>query len=173
MDTGMKQNFIITDENDIYVYFELIQQIKPKTILDVGMFLKRIGAVTRAARGREFSRQIELTGADFYPEYDFPVYYRIYDRIFPASMLTTSRNGDKAGAVYDLAVLFHINEYLSADEKNVLWDYLMHHCAYLIGDTTDSAFVEYVLAHGTCQAVTLEGRQYAVVTPIKHAGRES
>lgn len=168
----MEQNFIITDENDIYVYFELIQRINPGTILDVGMFLKRIGAVARAARGREFGRRIELTGADFYPEYDFPVYHRVYDRILPANMLTTRSDAEKSAGFYDLAILFHVNEHLADDEKYALWDYLMHHCGCLVGDTTDAAFTDYVLRNGTCQAVTLEGRQYAVVIPHRYAGRE-
>ena len=35
---------IITDETEIYVYFELIKRMQPGSVLDVGMFLTRIGA---------------------------------------------------------------------------------------------------------------------------------
>lgn len=168
----MENGFIITNENDIYVYFELIRQLNPKTILDAGMFLKRIGAVARAARGCELHPQIRLTGVDAFPAYDFPIYHRIYDRILPLHAVTTSSVGHDTTDSYDLAVLFHVNEYLSASEKNALWDYCAHHCACIIGDTTDPAFTNFCLAHGTCQVVSLEGQQYAIVSPDRHSLKE-
>lgn len=168
----MENDFIITNENDIYVYFELIKQLNPKAILDAGMFLKRIGAVARAARGCELHPQMHLTGVDVFPGYDFPIYHRIYDRILPLHAVTTPSGGHDTPDSYDLAVLFHVNEHLSDNEKNALWNYLAHHCTCIIGDTTDAAFTNFCLTHGTCQAVSLEGQQYAVVRLDKHSLKE-
>ena len=36
---------MITDRNDIYLYFEWIKQTKPTSILDFGIFLQRIGGL--------------------------------------------------------------------------------------------------------------------------------
>lgn len=165
-------NMIITNENDIYVYFELIRQTAPETILDIGMFLKRIGAVARSARGCELPPGVWLTGVDVFPDYDFPIYHSVYDRVLPLHAVTAPSDSRDMSASYDLAILFHVNEYLSAGEKSVLWDYCAHHCACIIGDTTDPAFTNFCLAHGACQAVSLEGQQYAVAALNRHSLKE-
>ena len=51
---------ILKNENDIYLYFETIEQLEPKHILDVGMFLKRIGSVSRKVMDREVLADIRL-----------------------------------------------------------------------------------------------------------------
>ena len=57
---------ILKNENDIYIYFETIAQLEPKTILDVGMFLKRIGSVSRKAMDGGVPEDVRLDGVDFF-----------------------------------------------------------------------------------------------------------
>lgn len=38
---------MITDKDVMYIYSEVINQMEPQKILDVGMFYKAIGAVSR------------------------------------------------------------------------------------------------------------------------------
>ena len=38
---------MITDKDVMYIYSEVINQMEPRKILDVGMFYKAIGAVSR------------------------------------------------------------------------------------------------------------------------------
>ena len=40
-------------KNDIYIFFETMKQLEPHSILDIGMFFKRIGAVSRNAMDEE------------------------------------------------------------------------------------------------------------------------
>ncbi len=72
----------VVNQNAVYLYFEIVRQIKPERIIDVGMFLKRIGAVSRQAMGMEIGRNVELCGIDAMPECSAGVYGTIYDRIW-------------------------------------------------------------------------------------------
>ena len=58
-------------ENDIYLYFETVQQLEPQRVLDIGMLLKRAGSVSRKAMNREVVEGIQLDGVDFFPEMNF------------------------------------------------------------------------------------------------------
>lgn len=90
---------ILKNENDIYIYFETIKQLEPQNVLDVGMFLKRIGSVSRKVMSREIPAYIRLNGVDFFPETSFPVWEKIYDSITDVPAFLESRRG----AEYDLA----------------------------------------------------------------------
>ena len=91
---------ILKNENDIYLYFETIEQLEPKHILDVGMFLKRIGSVSRKVMDREVLADIRLDGIDFFPEKKFAVWECIYDSIIDAVSFLKDRREES----YDLAV---------------------------------------------------------------------
>ena len=92
---------ILKNENDIYIYFEVIEQLEPRRILDIGMFLKRIGGISRKAMNREVPEDIQLDGVDFYPEIDFPVWHHMYNNIYDVdSFLKNDRK-----APYELAVI--------------------------------------------------------------------
>ena len=92
---------ILRNENDIYIYFETIEQLEPQNILDVGMFLKRIGRVSRKAMDREVLPDIRLDGIDFFPERAFAVWEQIYDSIISVQSFLECKRQE----TYDLAVL--------------------------------------------------------------------
>lgn len=91
---------ILKNENDIYIYFEAIEQLEPQKILDVGMFLKRIGSVSRKAMDREVLPDIRLDGIEFFPERAFAVWKQIYDSIISVPSFLESKRQE----TYDLAV---------------------------------------------------------------------
>lgn len=95
---------ILKNENSIYMFYEVIQQLESEKILDVGMFLKRVGAVSRKVMGREIPEDRQLYGIDFFPELTFPVWSLIYDQIEPAESYYTKQDTEK----YDLAVVLGI-----------------------------------------------------------------
>ena len=146
---------IITDETEIYVYFELIKRMQPGSVLDIGMFLTRIGALSRQAMNCGIPKEVELTGVKLFDGMDFPVHRKVYDR-----MLTLSSLEDKT---YDLAALFSVNEYLDEKQKPVFWEYLGGHCKCILADTRDALFVQYVVERFRCEAIMVDNRQYAVV----------
>lgn len=77
----MNLNTIITNDNDIFVYFKLIEQLQPASILDVGLFLQRIGAVSRQAMSCEIPSNIYLEGIELFGENILPIYHKIYNKI--------------------------------------------------------------------------------------------
>lgn len=97
---------ILKNENDIYIFFEIIGQLKPQRILDVGMFLKRVGSISRKIMNQEVPEAVKLDGVDFYSEINFPVWKNIYNRIIDAEEFGKKEEGSK----YELAVLLGIKE---------------------------------------------------------------
>ena len=97
---------IITNENDIYIYFEVIEQLEPQKILDFGMFLKRAGSVSRKVMNREVPEKVRLDGVDFFPETNFPVWKNIYDRITDYRIFFNNGTSGK----YDCSILLGIRE---------------------------------------------------------------
>ena len=92
---------IIRSENDIYIYFETIEQLEPRKILDVGMLLKRVGCVAKKAMDREVPENAKLDGVDLFPKVNFPVWKQVYNDIFDEDeFLTFGKEKD-----YDLAVV--------------------------------------------------------------------
>lgn len=98
---------ILKNENTIYMFYEVIEQIEPDAILDVGMFLKRVGAVSRKVMSREIPENIKLYGIDFFPKITFPVWGMIYDQIEPAESYYKKQDTGK----YDLAVALGIESF--------------------------------------------------------------
>ena len=100
---------ILKNENDIYIYYETIEQLEPERVLDIGMFLKRTGSVSRKVMNREVPKEIWLDGVDFFPETHFLVWNNIYNRIVsPDRFLREAPN-----VVYGLAVLLGVEEIVS------------------------------------------------------------
>lgn len=75
------ENGYIINQNDMYLYFEIINQIEPDSIIDIGMFLKRIGAISRQVNGFFVPDNVVLDGIDIMPHLSVKVYEKIYDNI--------------------------------------------------------------------------------------------
>ena len=52
---------ILRNENSIYMFYEIVEQLEPASILDMGMFLKRAGSVSRKIMDRKCQRRLYLT----------------------------------------------------------------------------------------------------------------
>lgn len=154
----MNTNTIIIDENDIFVYFKLIEQFHPSSILDVGMFLQRIGAVARQVRSCEIPGSTYMEGIELFDQNTLPIYHKIYDKItrLPDFSFADDR-------IYDMAVYMHVNEWLHPEDRSFFWQYITTHARTILSDTADSEFVNYVVAHCNAEAVTVDGQQYAVI----------
>lgn len=149
---------LITDDNDIYIYFQMIDQLQPASILDAGLFLQRIGAVSRQAMSCEIPAHIYIEGIELFGQTPLPIYNRIYNRItiLPEFDFFTDR-------IYDLAMCLHVNEWLHPDDRRFFWEYLITHARVILADTADADFVNFVLENCRCEALNLEGQQYALI----------
>lgn len=116
----------ITDSDMMFFYFEMIQNSKPHTVLDVGMFLKRIGTVSRHAMSAEISEDIVLCGVDLFPEYEMPVYEEVYHEIMPRDRFFREHAGFSCmnGRTFDIAVMLDVERHLDRDEQEALWSYV-------------------------------------------------
>lgn len=151
---------MITDRNDIYLYFEWIKQAKPTSILDFGIFLQRIGAVSRQVMNCEIPTDIVLEGISM-KENIQPVYTTIYDKITNIKSIHILDT-----KVYDL--IYFLDMYSEYDNammisKEALWNWLLNHGKMIVADTNDADFINFMTSHVTCQAIHLEGKQYALI----------
>ena len=72
---------MVRDKNIMYIFCEVINQLEPESILDIGMFFKSIGGVSRQILGIEISDSIYITGVDTDKTNGLNVYSRVYARI--------------------------------------------------------------------------------------------
>lgn len=89
----------------------MIKKSGALNVLDVGMFLKRIGAVSRQAMGCEIDAKVQLCGIDLYPDVQLAVYDRIYDIIFPQKLFINEIVDKNKSINFDIAVLLGIENY--------------------------------------------------------------
>lgn len=152
---------LITDDNDIYVYFKMIEQLKPASILDAGLFLQRIGAVSRQAMSCEIPRHVYIEGIELFGHAPLPIYDQIYDQItiLPKFDFFAER-------IYDLAICLRVNKWLHPDDRRFFWEYLITHARVVIADTADTDFVNFVTTNCQCEALHLDGQQYALIQGI-------
>lgn len=97
---------ILRNENSIYMFYEIVEQLEPASILDMGMFLKRAGSVSRKIMDREVPKEVVLDGVDFFPEVSFPIWNTIYNGIETAEEYFGRMDSKR----YDLATVFGIEE---------------------------------------------------------------
>ncbi len=72
---------VITNKNDMFVTLETIAQLEPGAILDIGMFFKRIGCISRTIMDYTIPKNTILDGIDLYEHLSFPVWNNIYNKI--------------------------------------------------------------------------------------------
>lgn len=72
---------MITDEDVMYVYSEVISQIEPQKMLDVGMFYKAMGCISRQILDMKVSENCYITGVETDSMSGLNVYRTIYNEI--------------------------------------------------------------------------------------------
>jgi hypothetical protein len=150
-------SILITDDNDMYIYLKMIEQLQPQSVLDVGLFLQRIGAVSRQLMSCEIPADIYLDGIDLFG-CTLPVYRRIYNQIqsFPSFDFAAEQ-------VYDLAMLIHVNEWLRPEDRQFFWESLSSHARAILADADDPDFLSYAAENCRSEILTLDQKQYALV----------
>ena len=87
---------------------DVVEQLEPKRVLDIGMLLKRFGCISRNALNKSVHEDVILDGIDVWSQIQLPVWNSVYDSIFDMNEWSahTSTEG------YDLAVLLGTKEIL-------------------------------------------------------------
>lgn len=137
----------------LYSYFMLINDIEPEKVLDIGMLLKRVGALSRDIEGLEVDEHVQLDGIDIssaFPDDDVKIYSTIYDHIYTMdefiSVISSLDNSDRE-LKYDLVVAYDLTDFFISDDytrqgliRNAA-HYIQTSSSYLI---TDRAFFELI-----------------------------
>lgn len=150
---------ILTSETDIYAFFEIIDRAEVNSILDVGMFLKRIGSVSRQVKDKEIPSDKKLIGVDFFPEAVCPVWNTIYDAIYRPDEIFMTENYQK----YELATVIQLEECIGKTEVFPMWEWLSAHVSYIITDWKLDE-IKKMIPFRTEVEITVDNKSYWFIT---------
>lgn len=155
----MLDKMILTNETDIYTFFEIINRTEADSILDVGMFLKRVGSISRQIKDKEIPSDKKLAGVDFFPEVACPVWNTIYDVIYRPEEIFVSENEQK----YELATVIQLEKYMEETETLSMWKWLSTHVSYIVTDWELEA-VKKIVKVKSEQKITVDNKLYQFIT---------
>ncbi len=150
----------ITDENDILFYYEVILQSEAESVLDIGGFLKRTGAISRRVRDRSFSEQVWLVAVETEDSPDIGVYHTIYNEILTSDELLSKDES------YTLAVYLDNVESVEEDMNADMWKWISEHVHYLAVTDRISSFLEKkgYLRGRNKKSIIIENDTYSFIT---------
>ena len=70
---------MINNENIMYMYCNVLGQTEPEKILDIGLFYRQIGGVSRTILNSDVPKKCFITGIDLENSKNYGVYNTIYD----------------------------------------------------------------------------------------------
>lgn len=123
----LKPGFPISNTDDIFVYLQIIKQTDSGSILDIGLFLKRIGAISRNIRGESIPDDAFLYGIDPCPEIEMAVFYTIYNGICHVSAIS-----DMADKHFDLAIMLRPEGIFTKEQIEKCYDFISSHSKKLL-----------------------------------------
>ena len=130
------KNEYITNQNDMYLYFEIINQAEPDSIIDIGMFLKRIGAISRQVKNFSIPDNIVLDGIDFMDHLSAKIYESIYNNIGSAKEFVGKIQGNALDEFwnrqYDLAFMLRMESAVDTKSKEKLWKWVSNHAHHAV-----------------------------------------
>lgn len=91
---------MLTNSNILYVYCEIMEQLEPKRVLDIGMFYKAAGCVSRRILNKEAPGSCYIKGVCTDSIKNLGVYKTVYDEIVDINAFF---DGDKES--FDLSVI--------------------------------------------------------------------
>lgn len=76
---------MILNKNTMYIYYEVINQLEPEYVIDIGLFYKSIGGVSRTVLDKEVSKECYLLGVYTDSIKGLDIYTNIYNKIVDVS----------------------------------------------------------------------------------------
>jgi hypothetical protein len=134
------EDYYITNKNDMFMNIEVLRQFEPESVLDIGMFLKRVGAISRSIEDWDISGTCLIDGVDFEPQVKADVYSRVYDDIETwqdfrgdcvSEMEFTGGTDDNLTKFkdkkYTLAFLIGYEKFICGEDLNSLFKWISTH----------------------------------------------
>jgi hypothetical protein len=121
---------------DISFLLQSVEQISPQSILDIGMFLKRIGCISRHVLDGELASTCILDGTDCMPDIQVPIYHTIYDHILPLEDFLTHTTSLEYQPFqlnnYDLIAVMQPANIIPPQALAPMWEWISLHSHYAI-----------------------------------------
>lgn len=148
----------LVNQNDIYLYFETIRQLHAKSVLDIGLTLKRCGAICRQVADSAIDPAVHLCGIDFDPETTPPVYQSLYQELLSPEAFMHKGTADDQ---YDLAVLLNLPKDILTDQT--LLGYIKDHASYLLTDKSASKILLPFFLKKEAKTIALDHDSYLLI----------
>ena len=121
------EKYYITDQNDMFTFFQVINQIEPVSVVDVGMFLKRIGGVSRNILDQTIDENLRLDAVEVIDNISLPVYDTIYNDIITLEKINSLQNPElvimmRLTGILDDAELKHVVLWASENARYIVTD---------------------------------------------------
>lgn len=153
---------VITDQNVSGIYFKMIQSIEPSTILDFGLFLQRLGAVSRQVKDMGIPEDVELNGIFLEGQQVFPVTTEIYNHIW--SLETWMQSWKVENIKYDLICMMELNgeNDIYPGNKEKFWNWAKDHCHCILTSESRER-LESIPVEKQLVPIRLETAEYQLV----------
>lgn len=124
---------VLVEIDDISIYYNMINMVSPRTILDIGMFLKRIGAVSRRNLNAGIENKVILDGVDYMPDLKIPVMQKVYDNIFSVrDFFDLASQESGINGYYDLVVMLYPETEITPDLERIIWHKISQKAKYIL-----------------------------------------
>ena len=149
-------------ETTIQAFFYAIEQKAPTSILDIGMFLRKIGSISREFGDYAIDDGIRLCAVDFGEEPLFPIYQSLYDAILQWPALLSEKEGNESEH-YELALLIGEEKRgtVLSDERLLKW--LKGRVEYLFTAYQDESQMRLLRKYGMANGIRLDGEGFVIL----------
>ncbi len=141
----------------IEAYYYAIEQKEPTSVMDVGLFMQKIGMISRDFADYFIPDNVPLYGLDFEGKEYFPLYEKFYDKIFDFN------EPDKVDITPELALFVNIKEFRGKYEPSRLYGWLKEHCDYLFTEYISEEQLDFLKKFGKTNPITIEGNGFVTV----------
>lgn len=147
----------LVEEADIYLYFEIIRQLNPKSVIDIGMFLRRIGAISRQVMGVEIENTVKLDAINIFDNKGPNVYSVIYNNIYDKNDL------DEKKSDYELGLMIRVKDFVSEEYFDKLIEWCLGNTnQFVVEEMSD--IIKYGIESEKVQTLTLDNETFYLIS---------
>jgi hypothetical protein len=153
-------------KTDISFLLRSVTQISPQSMLDIGMFLKRIGCISRHVLDDEIDSECILDGADCMPDIKVPVFHTIYDHILPLEDFLTNTTSLEYQPFqinsYDLIAVMQPANIIPPQALAPMWEWISLHSHYAITNYFNGLYdpIPNIVHHREFES---QGQPYSII----------
>lgn len=147
-------SYQITDPNDIFLFFEVIERAQANSVIDIGAFLCRIGAVSRNVKDKAIpaKTRLDCIAPDSIPM--FPVYSTIYNDI----------SEELPDSDYELAIMLRPDGVYDREMISGIASWIKEHAGFLLTDKATFSQNEIMKKNKSVQTLAADKNEYCLIS---------